>query len=172
MQTAQVSPAAATILSEFVCARNRLFLLPPLGEIPETWDEVVDRRSKWEGAQQLPLVLVADDEVIIRNTLVEILRNEGYDAVGVEDGVEAVECARKIQPDIFLADVAMPRMNGIEAAKEICRLHPTTRVICFSGHGAASELVKTARKEGHDFELLLKPVRPEVVIDAVRRSAS
>ncbi len=117
-------------------------------------------------------MLVADDEFVIRETIVEILRGEGYDAVGVQDGAEAIECASKTEPDVFLADVSMPRMNGIDAAKLISKSHPGTRIICFSGHAATSDLLERARAEGHDFEFLPKPIRPERLISAIREKAS
>jgi CheY-like chemotaxis protein len=138
------------------------------GRRSETCAEVAERRKKVPLAERKPLVLVADDEVIIRETIVEILRGEGYDAVGVKDGAEAVECADQVGPDVFLADVSMPRMNGIDAAKRIKRSLPTTRIICFSGHAATSELLTQAREEGHNFEFLAKPIRPQALIHTIR----
>jgi CheY-like chemotaxis protein len=134
----------------------------------ETLDEIAERRRHSDLHARKPFVLVADDEVIIRETLVEILRLEGYDAFGVQDGVEAVDCAVKMSPDIFLADVSMPRMNGIEAAKQIKERVPKTRVICVSGHAATSDLLLKAREDGHDFEFLPKPLRPDTLISTIR----
>lgn len=134
---------------------------------PEGCEEAAMRRNQSEKDLR-PLVLVADDEPLIRSTIIQILQSEGYDAVAVKDGVEAVDCARKIRPDIFLADVAMPRLNGIDAAKEISRSLPSTRVICFSGHGATSELITTASRQGYKFEYLHKPIDPDVLIRVIK----
>ncbi|MBV9624741.1 MAG: response regulator [Acidobacteria bacterium] len=89
-------------------------------------------------------------------------------AVSAKDGVEAVECAYKIKPDIFLAEVSMPKMNGIEAAKQIKKSFPDTRIICFSGHAATSELIDDAKAEGYEFNYLAKPIKPEVLLRTIR----
>lgn len=149
---------------------STVFLLAPIGGPEESCEEVAARRRLSQHATK-PLVLVADDELLIRSTLVEILRAEGYDAVGVQDGMAAVECAAKISPDVFLTDVSMPRMNGIDAAKFIRQSFPTTRVICFSGHAATSELLAQARREGNEFEFLAKPIRPATLIQTIREGA-
>ena len=134
----------------------------------ETCEEVAERR-RLSGDKQ-PLVLVADDEPLIRMTIVQILRQEGYDAVAACDGEEAVECALKTKPDIFLADIAMPGMNGVDAAKKIKESLPETRVICFSGHAAAPVLLYETLQEGYDFEFLSKPIKPHALIQAIRSS--
>jgi len=143
-------------------------LFSPFGGPEETCEEVAARRQRSRDGNKQPLVLVADDEFLIRATIVEILRAEGYDAVGVQDGMAAVECAAKLGPDVFLTDVSMPRMNGIDAAKHIRQSFPTTRVICFSGHAATSELLAKARQEGNEFEFLAKPIRPTTLIQTIR----
>src|SRR5579862_2276116 len=135
-----------------------------VGGLHETCEELLQRRRQVPPTERKPLVLVADDEALIRDTILEILRCEGYDVLGVQDGNEAVDCALELKPDIFLADVSMPRMNGIEAAKRIQHFLPRIHVICFSGHAATSELLAQSRKEGDDFEFLMKPIRPEVLI--------
>jgi CheY-like chemotaxis protein len=143
-------------------------LLFGIGGPEESCEEVAARRQRLLQSKKQPLVLVADDELLIRSTIVEILRAEGYDAVGVQDGMAAVECAAKICPDVFLTDVSMPRMNGIDAAKHIRQSFPSTRVICFSGHAATSELLAQARQEGNEFEFLAKPIRPATLIQTIR----
>jgi len=143
-------------------------LFSPLGGREESCEEAAARRQRLQQGSRQPLVLVADDEVLIRSTIVEILRAEGYDAVGVQDGLAAVECAAKLNPDVFLTDVSMPRMNGIDAAKHIRESFPSTRVICFSGHAATSELLAQARQEGNEFEFLAKPIRPATLIQTIR----
>ncbi len=143
------------------------FLLAPFGK-EESCEEAAKRRQQLQQSARQPLVLVADDELLIRATIVEILRSEGYDAVGVQDGLAAVECAAKLGPDVFLTDVSMPRMNGIDAAKHIRQSFPSTRVICFSGHAATSELLAEARQQGNEFEFLAKPIRPATLIQTIR----
>ncbi|MGH3922612.1 MAG: response regulator, partial [Pseudonocardiaceae bacterium] len=65
-------------------------------------------------------VLVAEDEALIRLDLVEILSEEGYTVVGeATDGLEAVEQAERLRPDLVIMDVKMPKMDGIDAASII-----------------------------------------------------
>jgi CheY-like chemotaxis protein len=141
-------------------------------EWPETCEEAVRRRQNSVTADLGPAVLVADDETLIRSTIIEILRSEGYDAVGVKDGAAAVQCANKLHPDIVLADISMPVMNGVEAAKRIRASLPGSRIICFSGHAESSELLAQAREEGFDFEFLPKPLKPDALIRALKSKSS
>jgi CheY-like chemotaxis protein len=121
-------------------------------------------------SREHPLVLVADDEEIVALTLVDILTGEGFRAVAVNDGASAVESAHSLHPDVVLSDVAMPRMNGIEAAKRIRAFLPETRIILFSGYAETTELLAVARQQGHYFEVLAKPIHPEVLLRLLRRT--
>lgn len=115
------------------------------------------------------LVLVVDDEPIIAETLLEILRHEGFDAHSASDGLEAVEKASDLKPDIVLADVAMPRLNGIEAAKRIMASLPRTRVVLFSGQAESADLLMRAREQGYEFEVLAKPIKPDQLLRTLRQ---
>ncbi|HVT99938.1 MAG TPA: response regulator [Acidobacteriaceae bacterium] len=115
-----------------------------------------------------PRVLIADDERIIADTLGMILNQNGFEAATVYNGVKAVETARVFNPNIFLADVVMPGMSGIEAAIQICGMMPGCRVVLLSGQAATADLLRDARVRGHEFEILLKPVHPEQLLDRLR----
>ena len=82
-------------------------------------------------------VLVADDHAGFRSTLTSFLRLQpGVEVVGeVGDGYAVVEQATALDPDLILVDVRMPRVNGIDAAREIKRLHPDTHVVVMSAGG-------------------------------------
>ena len=120
------------------------------------------------GSPKKRSIIVADDEPLIAMTLVEILQGGGFDAAAVSDGVAAIELARRIHPDILLSDVQMPNMNGIEAAKKIREFLPTCRIVLFSGHIATGDLLEEARAEGHEFEILTKPIDPQDLLSALR----
>jgi CheY-like chemotaxis protein len=117
-------------------------------------------------------ILVVDDEPLIAYTLVEILKGEGHDAVSVSNGRSAVEWAAKLRPDVILSDVIMPGLNGIEAAKEIIKIVPKCRIILFSGQASSTDILEKAEAEGYSFDLLAKPVSPEVLLSAINRGAS
>jgi CheY-like chemotaxis protein len=114
-------------------------------------------------------VLVADDEHVIAETLVIILKQSGFEAAAVYDGKQAVEKARAWRPDLLISDVVMPELNGIEAAVEICGFLPDCKVLLFSGQSVTSDLLADARIRGHDFALLQKPVHPQDLLERIRQ---
>lgn len=119
--------------------------------------------------KKVPLILVADDEPIVASTLVQILKEEGFEAISVSDGAAAVRWARQARPDVVICDVVMPTLNGVEAAKQIRAILPETHVILFSGQAAATGIVERAEVEGHRFQVLAKPIDPEVLLNTIVR---
>ncbi len=115
-----------------------------------------------------PKVLVADDEKVIADTLAIILNQNGYDASAVYTGTAAVERARSIRPDLVISDVIMPDMNGIDAAIKIRSFLPGCKILLFSGQAATADLLEDARKHGHEFEILAKPVHPQDLLQKLR----
>ncbi|MGH9571204.1 MAG: response regulator [Candidatus Angelobacter sp.] len=111
-----------------------------------------------------PLILVADDEPLVAYTLVQILQDEGFEAISVTDGAAAVRWAREARPDLIVCDVIMPTLNGIEAVKQIKVFSPHLPVILFSGQAAAMGLIEEAVAEGHQFTVIAKPIKPEVLL--------
>lgn len=111
-------------------------------------------------AGKKPRVLVVDDEQVIADTLAKILDLNGYDASAVYTGTAAVESARSLKPDLVISDVIMPDMNGIEAAISIRGFLPSCKILLFSGQAATADLLENARAQGHEFEILAKPVHP------------
>lgn len=107
-----------------------------------------------------PKVLVVDDERVIADTLAIILNQHGFDAAAVYTGSAAVEKAKTAHPDLIISDVIMPDMNGIEAAIHIRKFLPSCKILLFSGQAATADLLESARAQGHEFEILAKPVHP------------
>ncbi len=83
-------------------------------------------------------VLIADDDVDVRTLLRQWLERHGpFDVVAeAADGVAALDAARRLRPDVAVLDLAMPRMDGLEAAAEIRRLLPETRIVVRSAFSA------------------------------------
>jgi CheY-like chemotaxis protein len=107
-----------------------------------------------------PVVLVVDDESAIADTLAEILRRTGYTAMPAYDAEEALETALLVPPELLITDVVLPGMSGIELAIKIRRIFPDCRILLFSGQAATADLLASANRTGHTFELLSKPVHP------------
>lgn len=82
-------------------------------------------------------IVIADDHTLFRNGLKTLLDIGGEFCVAGEasDGVELLEVLDKVTPDVVLLDIAMPRMNGIEAATEALRRNPDLRIITLSMYG-------------------------------------
>src|SRR5215470_10040565 len=112
------------------------------------------------GQPTKPRVLVVDDEKVIADTLAIILNQHGFDASAVYTGNGAVQQARAVKPELIISDVIMPDMNGIEAAIQIRGFLPSCKILLFSGQAATADLLESARAQGHEFEILAKPVHP------------
>jgi CheY-like chemotaxis protein len=115
-----------------------------------------------------PKVLVADDERVIADTLTMILNQSGFDARAVYSGETALEIAATFQPDMLISDVIMANLNGIDAAIRIRELLPSIKVLLFSGQAATADLLEKARHDGHEFDILAKPVHPQDLLSRLR----
>jgi CheY-like chemotaxis protein len=115
-------------------------------------------------------ILVIDDESLIAETVVEILNEEGFEAISVSSGASAIELAKSVRPAIVLSDVIMPGLNGIETGIKIREVVPNCKIILFSGQAATVDLLEKAREGGHRFDVLAKPIKPEHLISVIRSS--
>jgi response regulator NasT len=110
-------------------------------------------------------VLVAEDETIIRLDLRALLEANGFAVCGeARDGIEAVEQAMVLLPDLILMDVKMPRLDGIEAARRILDHRPVP-IVMLTAFGQ-EDLVRRAVDTGV-FGYLAKPFREQDVIPAL-----
>jgi CheY-like chemotaxis protein len=120
------------------------------------------------GNQPRAKVLVADDEQVIANTLAIILNQAGFEAKAVYSGEKAVEALDSFRPDMLISDVIMTGMTGIEAAIETRMRLPHCKILLFSGQAATADLLDKARSQGHEFEILAKPVHPTDLLAKLR----
>ncbi len=116
-------------------------------------------------------VLVVDDEIIIADTIVQILNRSGFQAIAAYNGRDAIESARQNTPHTVLSDVMMPLLDGVEAAIAIRGLCPEARIVLFSGQAATVEILERARVRGYDFELLPKPIHPTELLKYLSATA-
>jgi two-component system response regulator NreC len=81
-------------------------------------------------------VLLADDHILVRRSLSKFLKAQaGFEVVGeAQDGSEAVDLAKTLQPDVIIMDISMPNLNGFDATRRILIDHSQTKVIGLSMH--------------------------------------
>jgi len=117
-------------------------------------------------------ILVADDHGIVRSGLRMLIdRQEGMRVVAeADDGVAAVEAAQREHPDVAVLDVAMPRMTGIQAAREIKAHCPGTSVLLLSMHDEERYLFDALKAGASGY--VLKRAADEDLIEAVRSVAA
>jgi DNA-binding response OmpR family regulator len=139
------------------------FPVIPIEDIPSSLPSMASSKHR-------PVVLVVDDESAIADTLAQILTMSGYAAMPVYDGEEALETALLMPPELLITDVMLPGMSGIELAITMRRIFPDCRVLLFSGQAATTDLLTSAKRAGHDFTLLSKPVYPTDLLRRVSES--
>ncbi len=116
----------------------------------------------------MPRVFVVDDEPVIASTLAAILRLHGYSATFFTSPLEALAAAESRAPDLLISDVAMPDISGIDLAVQMRAQYPECKILLFSGQAETADLLGAARREGHDFTLLQKPVHPSAMLAKIR----
>ncbi|MDY5746714.1 MAG: sigma-54 dependent transcriptional regulator [Candidatus Cryptobacteroides sp.] len=96
-------------------------------------------------------VLIVDDERAIRNSLKEILGDEGYDVDTAEDGAAALEMTANEKYDVIFCDIKMPNMDGIEVLDTMIKNGIDAAIVMISGHGDISTAVECIKKGAFDF---------------------
>jgi two-component system cell cycle sensor histidine kinase/response regulator CckA len=115
------------------------------------------------GAQ--PVILVAEDEVLVRNFVCLQLQRDGYQVLAAADGVEALQVARAYTGTIhlLLTDVVMPRMDGLALARQMLEERPGTRILVMSGR-----VVSEGRDQTIDLPFIKKPFVAKLLREKVK----
>lgn len=116
------------------------------------------------------VILLVEDNLHNRRIFSGILRHYGYDVREAVNGVEAVEMAMSLKPDLILMDLSLPVMDGWEATKRIKATKELARipVIALTAHAMAGD-EERAREAGCD-GYLSKPISPTKVVEEVQRT--
>jgi DNA-binding response OmpR family regulator len=112
-------------------------------------------------------ILIVEDEKVVADTLGQILSAQGYEtrvAYSAEDGLKIIS---QWSPNLAVLDVMLPKMNGIEFAVLLKENFAGCHILLFSGQPSVEALMQKARNEGHQFEILAKPVHPTVMLNAI-----
>lgn len=115
-------------------------------------------------------ILIADDELNIRQGLAAAVEMEGYEPLLASDGSEAWEILTKESIDLVITDLRMPKLDGNELLKRIYSTYPTIPVIVLTGHGTIEEAVLAMQNGAIDF--LTKPVNLEHLFVLIKKSLS
>ncbi len=119
-------------------------------------------------AENDPRVLVVDDDRVVLNVVLDILRDAGMEAVGAGGGREALDLFHKGDWDVVVTDVVMEDISGIDLLREIKREDRLRPVICISGMKSFEAVVKMLRLGAHDF--IYKPIEAGRLLSSVRDS--
>lgn len=117
-------------------------------------------------------ILIVDDEAVIADSLALIFRASGFEARSVYSGERAMELASSFEPDVLISDVVMRGVTGIEVGIYVREHFPACRVLLFSGQAATSDLIQAADTKGYHFDILTKPVHPNVLLDYMHECAA
>jgi DNA-binding NarL/FixJ family response regulator len=113
-------------------------------------------------------VLLADDHALFRKGLANLLRAEpDFEVVGeAADGQEAIAKAISLRPDVVLMDVRMPRLSGLEAARQILSTLPQTKILMLSMSDDEEAVFEAVRNGAQGY--LLKTASPDELFEALR----
>lgn len=113
-------------------------------------------------------ILIVEDEEMLRESLAELLAEEGYQISQASNGKEAYELVLVQPVDLVLTDVRMPEMDGITLLGHLQQLMPETPVIVLTAYGTVENAVAAMRAGARDY--LLKPVQFDDVLLKVQRA--
>jgi len=113
-------------------------------------------------------ILLVDDQPLFRKALATLIDDQpDLSVIGeAENGLQAVEQARALQPDLVVMDVDMPVMNGVEAVRLIREQVPAAKVVMLTVSESEDDLFDAVRFGAHGY--LLKDLRPEQLYDMLR----
>lgn len=116
-------------------------------------------------------ILIVDDAAFMRMMIKDILVKNGYEVVGeAQDGSQAVEKYKELEPDLVTMDITMPEMDGITALKEIKQINPNATVIMCSAMGQQAMVIDAIQAGAKDF--IVKPFQADRVLEAIQKAIS
>lgn len=114
-------------------------------------------------------ILIADDAMFMRNALKVMLEKNGFEVVAmVDNGIDAVALTNELKPDIVTLDITMPRLNGIDALKEIKALNPEITVVMLTAVSADIAIRECIESGANNF--VVKPFREEKLLEILLKT--
>ena len=116
-------------------------------------------------------MLIADDHILFREGVKALLPPREFEIVGeAENGPDAISMARKQQPDVALLDIGMPGLNGLDAAREVLRVSPRSKVMVLTMHKEHAYLAEALRAGARGY--VLKSRGAVELVEALREVAN
>jgi two-component system response regulator HydG len=112
-------------------------------------------------------ILVVDDELIVRESLIGWLKKAGYEVQGAEGGHRAIELLKERDYDLTFLDIKMPDMSGIDVLTHITTNYPQTMVVMITAYGSVETAVDAMKIGANDY--LMKPFEPEQLMLLVEK---
>ncbi|MCX7959780.1 MAG: response regulator, partial [Deltaproteobacteria bacterium] len=112
-------------------------------------------------------ILVVDDESLIRESLVFILRKENYEVDEASNGIQALEKIKSDNYDLLITDIEMPELKGIELLEKVRQYSPDTFVILITAYASIETAISAFRKGASDY--ILKPLEFEDLLHRVKK---
>lgn len=112
-------------------------------------------------------IIIAEDEVEMRNALARALSAQGYRVRTVDDGTQVLALCKRELPDLVITDVFMPNRDGFEVIQELRKEFPMVKILTMSGHLDAHAMLHIAERIGGDLSLT-KPFLLEKALEAVK----
>ena len=113
-------------------------------------------------------VLIVDDAVVMRMMIKGILSKHGYEVVGeAQNGVEAVDKYKQLQPDLVTMDMVMPEVDGITAVRQIMSMDPNAKIIMCTSMGQQALVVEAIQAGAKSF--ITKPFQPPKILETISK---
>ena len=115
-------------------------------------------------------VLITDDAAFMRMMIARMLETEGYNIVEACDGIDMLKKYEEHHPDIVTLDITMPKMDGLEAIKQLKLKYPEAKVIMCSAMGQKVMVLDAMKSGACDF--IVKPFQKEKVLETIKKHLS
>jgi CheY-like chemotaxis protein len=119
-------------------------------------------------SKALSTILIIEDYSDTRELLATLLRNNGYNVVEAEDGIEGILKAGWLYPDLILMDLSLPEMDGVEAAARIHAQAKLSRIPIFVVSAYLTEAVERDVREAGCAAVFSKPFDPDKLLEKIR----
>jgi DNA-binding NtrC family response regulator len=112
------------------------------------------------------IVLIVDDEKVMRESLLEWLQEDGFGVAAAESGMEALQKLDQIDPTVMVADIKMPGMDGITLVRKVKERRPDLPIIMITAFATVENAIQSMKEGAYDF--ITKPFPPEKLSHVLR----